>query len=360
MKNDKATATRNSKLQEILKASGNQWGSVLTDSDITNNKLMTILDIPVMNVAFSGELSKGMTSGLTMIAGPSKHFKSGLMLYCISQYLKEHEDATAVIFDSEFGTPKSYFESNGIDTDRVVHLPITDVEQLKVQSMNVLASLKKGDKIIFGIDSIGNLASKKEVDDALDGKSVADMSRAKQIKSLFRMITPHLTLKDIPMLVINHTYKEIGLFPKDIVGGGTGSYYSSDTIWIVGRQQEKDKDNKVSGYNFVLNVEKSRYVKEKSKFILNVNFESGIYKYSGLLDMALDGNFIAKPANGWYQLIDQNTGEFIGDKKRESDTGELIQKILKDEKFQEYVRHTYQLKTVKAEATDEVTESDDE
>ena len=88
------------------------------------------------------------------------------------------------------------------------------------------------------IDSIGNLASKKEVEDALDQKSVADMSRAKQIKSLFRMVTPHLTLKDIPTVVVNHTYKEIGMFPKDIVGGGTGSYYSADNIYILGRQQE--------------------------------------------------------------------------------------------------------------------------
>ena len=56
---------------------------------------------------------------------------------------------------------------------------------------------------------MGNLASKKEVEDAEAGKSVADMSRAKAFKSLFRMVTPHLTLKDIPLIVVNHTYKEI-------------------------------------------------------------------------------------------------------------------------------------------------------
>ena len=83
--------------------------------------------------------------------------------------------------------------------------------------------LERGDHVMVIIDSVGNLASKKEVDDALEGKSVADMTRAKQMKSLFRMITPHLTIKDIPAVVINHTYKEIGLFPKDIVSGGTGN-----------------------------------------------------------------------------------------------------------------------------------------
>jgi hypothetical protein len=49
---------------------------------------------------------------------------------------------------------------------------------------------------------------------------VADMSRAKALKGLFRMATPYLTMKDIPMLAINHTYQEMGLFPKAIVSGG--------------------------------------------------------------------------------------------------------------------------------------------
>jgi hypothetical protein len=122
------------------------------------------------------------------------------------------------------------------------------------------------------------------------------------------MITPHLTLKDIPMVVVNHTYKEIGLYPKDIVGGGTGSYYSSDAIWILGRQQEKDADG-ISGYHFVINVEKSRYVREKSKIPITVSFEGGINRWSGLLDVALDGGYVVKPKNGWYATVDKETGE---------------------------------------------------
>ena len=140
--------------------------------------------------------------------------------------------------------------------DRVLHTPITDVEQLKFDIMKQMDNIDRGDKVIIIVDSIGNLASKKEVEDALNEKAVADMSRAKQIKSLFRMVTPHLTLKDIPMVVVNHTYKEMSLFPKDIVGGGTGSYYSADNIYIIGRQQEKEGKD-IAGYNFITHVEKS-------------------------------------------------------------------------------------------------------
>ena len=146
------------------------------------------------------------------------------------------------------------------------------------------------------------MASKKELEDAQNEKSVADMSRAKALKGLFRMTTPYLTMKNIPLLAINHTYKEIGLFPKDVVGGGTGIYYSADNIWILGRQQDK-KGTEIQGYHFVINIEKSRYVKEKSKIPITVSWEGGVQKYSGLLEAAIAGGYVVKPSNGWYQNV---------------------------------------------------------
>ena len=194
------------------------------------------------------------------------------------------------------------------------------------------------------IDSIGNLASKKEVDDALDGKSVADMSRAKQVKSLFRMVTPHLNLKDIPMVVVNHTYKEIGMFPKDVVGGGTGSYYSADNIFILGRQQEKE-GTEVVGYNFIINVEKSRYVREKSKIPISVSFNGGISRWSGLLDVALLSGHVVKPSNGWYSKVDVTTGE-VSEKKyrfKDTETKEFWSDVLNNESFKTFVQDKYKV-----------------
>jgi hypothetical protein len=184
---------------------------------------------------------------------------------------------------------------------------------LKFDIMKQLESIDKKDRVVVVIDSIGNLASKKEVEDAMNEKSVADMSRAKQMKSLFRMVTPHLNLKDIPLIAVNHTYKEIGLYPKDIVSGGTGAYYSADAIWIIGRQQEKD-GAEIAGYNFVINIEKSRHVREKSKIPIMVTFEGGIMKWSGLLDVAEKGGFIRKPKVGWYEPINPATGEVLSEK----------------------------------------------
>ena len=330
-------------LDKLKKASTIKETSVLSKSKFFTDKDMIQTDVPIVNVALSGNLDGGLTPGLTMFAGPSKHFKTAFALLMAKSYMNKYDDAVVLFYDSEFGTPQSYFDAFDIDTERVLHTPITDVEQLKHDIMNQLQNIEKTDKVIIVLDSIGNLASKKEVEDSIEGKSVADMSRAKQMKSLFRMVTPHLTIKDIPMVVVNHTYKEIGMFPKDIVGGGTGSYYSADTIWILGRQQDKD-GTEIVGYNFIINVEKSRYVREKSKIPVTVSFDGGINKWSGLLDIALEGNFVTKPSNGWYAKVDQETGEIL-EKKRFADTQteEFWKDILANENFKEFVRKKYEI-----------------
>src|SRR5210317_464569 len=263
-------------------------------------------------------------------------------------YLKQYEDAVMLFYDSEFGSPQQYFESFGIDTNRVLHTPVTDVEQLKFDMISQLEGLDRNDKVVIVIDSVGNLASKKELDDAINEKSVADMSRAKALKGLFRMVTPYLNMKNIPLIAVNHTYKEIGLFPKAIVSGGTGIYYSANNIWILGRRQNK-KGTEVTGYDFVINVEKSRYVKEKSKIPISVSWEGGVQKYSGLLEVAMHGNYVVKPNNGWYQRIDRDTGEFIGQKVRldKTLTKEFWDPIFAETDFSEYIKNTFSIAATK-------------
>jgi len=328
-------------LDKLKKNSTIKDSAILSKSKFFTDKDMVPTDVPMINVALSGKLDGGIIPGLTMWAGPSKHFKTAFSLLMAKAYMDKYKDAVLLFYDSEFGTPIKYFETFEIDMERVLHTPLTDIEQLKFDIMQQLQEINRGDKLIIILDSIGNLASKKEVEDALEGKSVADMSRAKQVKSLFRMVTPHLNLKDIPMVVVNHTYKEIGMFPKDIVGGGTGSYYSADNIYILGRQQEKE-GTEIVGYNFIINVEKSRYVKEKSKIPISVSFDGGIQKYSGLVDIAIEGGFLSKPSPGWYAKVDQKSGE-IGDKVRfeATQTDDFMLPLLKDEKFKEYVNQKY-------------------
>jgi RecA/RadA recombinase len=331
--------------ERLIKNSTIDFTATLTDSKIYGRKDMIPTRVPMINVALSGKIDGGLTPGLTVLAAPSKHFKTAFSLLMASAFLKAHPEGIILFYDSEFGTPQSYFSSFGVPMDSVVHTPITDIEQLKFDVMAQLQELKRDDKVMIIIDSVGNLASKKEVEDALKQSSAADMTRAKQLKSLFRMVTPHLTLKDIPMVVVNHVYMTQEMFSKPVVSGGTGIYYSADNIWIIGRQQDKD-DKEIKGYHFIINVEKSRHVKEKSKIPITVNYDSGINKWSGLLDLALEGGFMTKPKQGWYARVDQETGE-IGPKNYRAadivDNGDFWKTLLDETDFSGWIQRRYSM-----------------
>lgn len=331
-------------MDKLKKNSKIKTTSILSESKFFNDKDMVPTDVPMMNVALSGDIDGGLSPGLTVLAGPSKHFKTSFGLIMASAYLKKYKDAVLLFYDSEFGSPQAYFEQFDIDTSRVLHTPITNVEELKFDIIGQLEAIERGDKIIVMIDSVGNLASKKELEDAINEKSVADMSRAKALKGLFRMCTPYLAMKDIPLIAVNHTYMEIGLFPKAIVSGGTGIYYSADNIWILGRQQDK-QGTEIKGYHFVINVEKSRYVKEKSKIPISVSWDGGVQSYSGLLDVALAGNYVAKPSNGWYCRVDRDTGELVDPKVREKDTLDpgFWEPIFNETDFKSFVKSKFSI-----------------
>lgn len=332
-------------LLEKLKKSSRVTGTdVLSDSKLFGEKELTTTPVPMVNVALSGSIDGGLASGLTVLAGPSKHFKTSFALLMASAYLKKHDDAVLLFYDSEFGSPQSYFEAFDVDTNRVLHTPVTNIEELKFDLVNQLNEIDRKDRVIVIIDSVGNIASKKEVEDAMNEKSVADMTRAKALKGLFRMITPMLTLKDVPLVAINHTYMEQGLFPKAVVSGGTGVMYSADNVWIIGRRQDK-VGTEVVGYDFVVNVEKSRFVKEKSKIPISVSWEGGIEKWSGLTEVALEAGYVIKPKNGWYQAKNPETGEELSGNVRMKDTlkKEFWDMVFEKTDFAQHIEQRYKV-----------------
>lgn len=202
-------------LDKILKNSTTKLTSVLSESVMFKDKDIIPIDVPLLNIAFSGDLDGGLASGLTLLAGPSKSFKSLMSLIMVRAYMNKYPDAVCILYDSEGGMTPQYLSEMGVDTARVVHVPIEHLEMLKFDTVKQLSELSRGDHVIMVIDSIGNTASQKELVDALDEKSVAEMQRAKSIKGLFRMITPSLVIKDIPCICICHTYATMELFCLD-------------------------------------------------------------------------------------------------------------------------------------------------
>lgn len=327
----------------LIKNSKLQYTASLDTSEIFNNKDVIPTAVPGMNIALSGDLDGGLTPGLTLFCGPSKHFKTGYSILNAKAFMDKYPDGIVLFFDNEFGAPRSYWEAYDVDMSRVVHIPFTNIEELKFEMMSQLEGINRGDHVFILVDSVGNAASKKEIDDALKESGAADMTRAKQLKSLFRMVTPHLTLKDIPMVVVNHIYMEQGMFPKAIVSGGTGIYLSADNIYIIGRQKDAHGQD-IVGWNFIMTVEKSRYVKEKSKIGIKISYDKGIDKYSGIMDLALEAGFLVQ-AGAWYQIVDLETGEIQPKKVRRADVEkpEVMEPILAHVPFKEFVRNKYRV-----------------
>lgn len=136
------------------------------------------------------------------------------------------------------------------------------------------------------------------------------------------------------------------------VSGGTGLEYSANNVFIIGRAQDKDQTSKeILGYEFTINIEKSRFIKEKSKLSFSVSHNSGIDYYSGILELALESGDVIKPNNGWYQLVDTETGEMIGQKVRESATAkdDFLGVVLQRKSFIDFVAKKYKLGNLSVE-----------
>lgn len=346
-------------MDKLIKTTKIKGADVLSESKLFAEKETIVIPTLALNIALAGDIDGGLRSGLTSIAGPSRHFKTLLALLMASAYMKKYPEAILLFYDSEFGSPASYFKAVDIDVSRVLHIPITNIEELKFDIMQKFDNknedgIKRGDKVFVLTDSVGNLASAREADNAIEGNSAADMTRAKELKSLWRLVTPHLNLKNIPMAVIQHTYMEMKMYGKNIMSGGQGGMLSSDTVWIIGKEQEKDGKD-LLGYTFNINIEKSRYVKEKSKIPILVTFDGGMSKYTGMLELAIQAGEVIKPKNARYQLVDKETGEVIGDMLKEEDTDneEFLGVVVKRESFKQWVRDTYQLAEMKLVTEDE-------
>lgn len=359
--------SKDSLTSRLIKNSKIDTASLIEKSELFNDKDLITTEIPMLNVAFSGDIDGGFQTGINIFAGPSKHFKTMYSLICAKAFQDKYEDGVVLFYDSEFGSPPEYFKSAGIDMNRVVHVPIMDIEKLKFSLVSQLEQLDRKDKVIVIIDSLGNMASKKELEDAMNEKSVADMTRAKAVKSLFRMITPLMREKDIPAFVISHTYDTMDLFPKKVVSGGVGQYYAADSIFIIGRRQEKEK-SELAGYNFVLRVEKSRFIKEGSEIPITVLFNSGVQKYSGMLDIALLGGYVVSPSKGWYQAINPKTGEVLFEEKkfRKSDLNDesFWSAMLQDTDLKDFISKSYKISVgslvdTRSSSSSETTDSEE-
>lgn len=348
-------------IERLMKSTTVTGTSLLSESSIFTKKDFVKTHLPVLNIAFSGDVDGGLVSGLTVVAGISKTFKSALSLYCMKAYFDKFPDAIAIFYDTEYGITEDYIKSFGIDPSRVIHIPVEHIEMLKFDMVKKLDEIKKGDHVFFLVDSIGQISSKKEVDDAVDEKSVADMSRAKSLRSLLRLVTIQLAKKDLPCIMVNHVYQTMELYSKTVIPGGTSVTYSANQIFVITKAQEKSNDGELDGWKFTINIEKSRFVREKAKLPFQVMYDDGIQKYSGLLDISLEIGAVISPSSGWYSKVNLDSGEVdtVKWRKKDMNTEEFWEPVLASPGFKKAIIEKFKLAGSQAYNEDNIEDNDD-
>jgi len=239
-----------------------------------------------LNACLTGSLFGGYPNNRAVaLAGPSGTGKTYLILNAIKQAQKQ--GYSIVFYDSENAVDKSLVEKFGIDPKTFRYEPCNTVQEFRSSVTAITDVLieqkKKGitlPKIMVVLDSAGNLATQKEIDDAKTGSSKADMTRAKLLKSTFRIIMTQFGICKIPFLFTNHTYQTQDLFSRQVGGGGTGPEYAASIILFLGKAKLKEGIEQ-TGIIVTAKPNKNRFAKPTNiKF--HISFNKGMNPYVGL------------------------------------------------------------------------------
>jgi len=279
-------------LNTIVKEVGNEYASFVSDG-VAAGDVTGFVDTGsyIFNALVSGSIFGGIPSNkITAIAGETSTGKTFFCLGVVKHFLENNPDAGVVYFETESAISRSMIEDRDIDSKRMIIIPVTTVQEFRTQSIRIVDKYleqKKEDRqpLMFVLDSLGMLATEKEMSDASDGKEVRDMTKAQLIKSVFRILTLKLGKANIPMLVTNHTYDVIGSYvPMKEMGGGTGLKYAASTIIYLSKSKEKD-GTEVVGNIIKCRTQKSRLSKENSLVETRLFYDTGLDRYYGLLEL---------------------------------------------------------------------------
>ena len=280
-------------LKDIVKDIGNEYAGIVSDG-VSAGDVQSFIDTGsyVFNAVVSGSIFGGLPSNkITAIAGESSTGKTFFCLSVVKHFLESNPDAGVVYFESESAISKDMIESRGIDSNRMIIVPVVTVQEFRQQAIKIidkyLAQKEEERKpLMFCLDSLGMLSTSKEVDDTEQGKDTRDMTRAQVVKSIFRVLTLKLGKANVPLIVTNHTYDVVGAYvPTKEMGGGSGLKYAASNIIYLSKSKEKD-GKEVIGNIIKAKLMKSRSAKENSEARVRLYYdERGLDRYYGLVEL---------------------------------------------------------------------------
>ena len=284
-------------LDELIKSTGNEYAGIVADG-VQAGDVDSFVDTGsyIFNGLLSGSLHGGLPKNkITAIAGESATGKTFFALGIVKAFLEKNKDAGVIYFESESALTKELVESRGIDSSRMVIVPVATVQEFRHQSIKVIDKYIEQDEktrkpLMFVLDSLGMLSTTKEMEDTAEGKETRDMTRSQIVKAAFRVLTLKLGKAKVPMIMTNHTYDVIGsMFPQKEMGGGSGLKYAASNIVYLSKRKEKDGKEVIGNIIHCKNY-KSRLTKENALIDVRLTYKDGLDKYYGLLELAIKHN----------------------------------------------------------------------
>ena len=279
-------------LKDIAKEIGNDYASLVSDG-VSAGDTAGFIDTGshIFNALLSGSIYGGIPNNkITAIAGETSTGKTFFCLGIVQHFLESNPDAGVIYFESESAISKQMIEDRGIDSNRMLLVPVTTVQEFRLQAIKILdkyieQSAEERKPLMFVLDSLGMLSTTKEVEDSEAGKETRDMTRAQVVKSIFRVLTLKLGKANVPLIVTNHTYDVVGAYiPTKEMGGGSGLKYAASTIVYLSKKKEKD-GKEVVGNIIKCKTAKSRLTKENSDVETRLYYDRGLDRYYGLLEL---------------------------------------------------------------------------
>ena len=277
-------------LKNVIKETKNEFATIAADGLATAD-VSGYVDTGsyIFNALVSGSIHGGIPQNkITAIAGESATGKTFFVLGVCKTFLEQHPEGNVVFFESESAISKDIIESRGIDSSRVLILPITTVQEFRYQALQVLEAYEEDSErapLLMCLDSLGMLSTTKEIEDTAEGKETRDMTRSQIVKATFRVLTLKLGKLGVPMIMTNHTYDVIGsMFPQKEMGGGSGLKYAASTIVYLSKKKDKD-GSEVVGNIIHCKTYKSRLTKENQMVDVRLSYTKGLDRYYGLLEL---------------------------------------------------------------------------
>ena len=297
-------------LKDVIKETGNEYASLASEG-VVGGDVESFIDTGsyAFNALLSGSIYGGLPgSRITAIAGEAATGKTFFALGICKHFLDKDKDAGVIYFESENAVSKDMLENRGIDSSRVVIMPVATVQEFRLQAIKIIDKYLEQEKdkrkpIMFVLDSLGMLSTTKEMEDTAEGKETRDMTRSQIVKSAFRVLTLKLGQANVPMIMTNHTYDVIGsMFPQKEMGGGSGLKYAASSIVYLGKKKEKDGAEVVGNIVHCKNY-KSRITKENAMVDVRLTYTKGLDQHYGLLDLAEEAGIFSKVSTR-YELPD--------------------------------------------------------